>query len=80
MDHIDKTATRINEHLADYYSRPDTTPTDRAQYIKDQIKYVLDDVFKILKNINQTSLGEEDRNRRIHDLQTKYGIPITHLI
>lgn len=44
------------------------------------IKWFLDDLFKMIKNINETSLPGIDRTNRIIELGAKYGIPKTHII
>ena len=44
------------------------------------ISWQMDDAFKIIKNINQTSLNSTDRTQRLIDLEIKFGIPKTHLI
>lgn len=44
------------------------------------IWYLMDDVFALVKNINDTSLPGTDRNERIMELKTKYGLPVKHLL
>ena len=44
------------------------------------INWFLEDLFKMIKNINETSLPGKDRTDRIIELETKYGIPKTHLL
>jgi hypothetical protein len=44
------------------------------------IKWYLDDVFKLIKNINETSTSDSDKQIRIKELQSKYGIPVQHLL
>ncbi len=49
---------------------------DREFFLR---KY-LDEVFKIVKDINTTSLNADDRFKRIVELESKYDIPKTHLV
>lgn len=50
------------------------------KWIERQLQRYLDDVFKLIKNIDETSLNSQDRFRRIIELEQKYGIPKTYLI
>ena len=50
------------------------------KWIERQLQRYLDDVFKLIKNIDETSFNSEDRFRRIIELEEKYGIPKTYLI
>lgn len=45
-----------------------------------QVAWYLNDVFKVVKNINETSLDDLDRTRRFISLERNFGIPKTHLI
>jgi hypothetical protein len=45
-----------------------------------RLSFFLDDVFKMTKNINTTSLNESDRSGRFIELEKRFGIPKTHLI
>ncbi len=44
------------------------------------LAYHLDDVFKAIKNINETSLNQSDRFARILELEKKFGVPKTHIV
>lgn len=48
--------------------------------IPQMVTWYLGDLFKILKNINDTSLNEDDRKVRLMAIEKKYGIPIKNLI
>lgn len=48
--------------------------------LENKLTYFLDDVFKLIKNIDQTSLNSLDRAQRLIKAEEKYGIPKTHLI
>lgn len=48
--------------------------------LENQLAYFLDDIFKLIKNIDQTSLNSLDRSQRLIEAEKKYGIPKTHLI
>lgn len=51
-----------------------------SEAVENQLMWYLDDVFKVINNINETSLDNMDRARRLIDLEAKYGIPKTHNI
>lgn len=48
--------------------------------INTQIEWYLNDVFSLIKNINETSLDKIDRAQRLISIEEKYGIPKTHTI
>ena len=48
--------------------------------IERSLEYHLNDIFKIIRNIEETSLNKMDRAARFTELEIKYGIPKTHLI
>jgi hypothetical protein len=75
MESIRKVAERIIE-LAPHSSSKE----DAINAVRINIEYLIDDIFKLVKNINQTSLNDSDRIKRIIELEEKYGIPKTHLI
>ena len=55
----------------------------RSQMVIDterSIEYHLDDVLKVVRNIQDTSLNKIDAATRFIELENKYGIPKTHLI
>lgn len=78
MDSLEKTAAGINENLGNLYSK--ATASERTVYIMNQLKYLLDDAFKLVKNINETSLPGKDRTDRLIEIESKLGIPKTHLL
>lgn len=49
-------------------------------YIENQISWQMDEAFKMIKNIDQTSFNKQDRAERLIELEAKFGIPKTHLI
>lgn len=51
-----------------------------ASYIENELMWYLDDVFKCINNINETSLNSSDRAKRLIELEEKFGIPKTHNI
>lgn len=48
--------------------------------IENRITWYINDVLKVLKNINETSVNKQDRAKRLIDLEEKFGIPKTHSI
>lgn len=48
--------------------------------IEANVRYFVEDLLKLIKNINETSLPGSDRTNRIIELEEKYGIPKTHLL
>ncbi len=58
----------------------DETDAQKEAWITNVISYWLDDAFKLIKNIDQTSLNDTDRFKRIIEIEEKFGIPKTHLI
>ena len=53
---------------------------DNANHVARIVEWYLNDLFNLLENINNTSLNESDRKNRILELQSKYGIPVKHLL
>lgn len=58
----------------------ENTNDKNTSIIQQNISWWLDDIFKIVKNIDQTSLNKFDRTQRLIELESKYGIPKTHLL
>jgi hypothetical protein len=56
------------------------SPVLQESNITSKISWWLDDVFKLINNIDQTSLNSIDRAERLIELEKKFGIPKTHLI
>ena len=52
-------------------SRTDIQERDKINLLT----WWLDDIFKHIKNVNETSLNESDRLQRLIDLEVKKGIP-----
>lgn len=75
MESIRKVAERIVELSP---SAPDKETCINA--VRQNIAYLIDDVLKMVKNINETSLPGSDRTNRILELEAKYGIPKTHIL
>lgn len=75
MSTLEQLATRI-VNLSP--SMPDDDR--RLLAIKEQITWFVDDILKMVKNINETSLPGADRTNRIIELEAKYGIPKTHIL
>ncbi|GEM_PF-4576989 len=71
---------QLAERLYDDSHCPMRTREQALQSMTNSISYYLDDVFKLLKNINETSFNKHDRARRIIDMEAKYSIPKTHII
>lgn len=44
------------------------------------IQHHFDDATKVLKNINKTSLNDNDRFSRIVDFEQTFGLSKTHLV
>lgn len=58
----------------------DDTDAQKEAWITRVIGYWIDDAFKLIKNIEQTSLNDSDRTQRLIEIEEKFGIPKTHLI
>lgn len=75
MEAIQKVAERIVD------LSPSSPDRDTQVYaVNRNIFYLIHDLLALLKNINETSLPGEDRQRRLQELETKYGIPVKHLL
>lgn len=77
-DRIENTAEKIINSL-----KPELSGKERAMALYGimlEIEYVLDDAFKLYKNINDTSLPGHDRKNRVVELSSKFSIQLTHLI
>lgn len=59
---------------------PKRTKAQMIQHFENSITWAMDDVFKVIKNIHDTSLDKMDAASRFIELENKYGIPKTHLI
>lgn len=59
-------------------SSPDKETASNA--VAQNIWYLIDDAFALIKNINETSLPGSDRINRIMELKTKYGLPVKNLL
>lgn len=51
-----------------------------AEYTEINIISFIDDIFKVIKNINETSLNESDRAERLLKLSQRTGIAYINLI
>ncbi len=58
----------------------EATNLQKCVQVEQRISWFLDDIFKLLINIENTSMNKMDRAQRLIDLEAKYGIPKTHLI
>ena len=76
MVHIEEFSKQILSLCSD----PDITDEIKLERIDAYISWRFDDVFKLIKNINETSLNSFDRTNRLIELEQKYGIPKTHLL
>ncbi len=56
------------------------TKSEMENHLEDSITWAMNDAFRIIKNIEKTSLDNMDRATRFIRLEEKYGIPKTHLI
>jgi len=78
MESTYKVSERIVSSLC-----PNKADEERANAIcgvNQNIKYLIEDVLKMVKNINETSLPGKDRMDRIIEMETKFGIPKTHIL
>jgi hypothetical protein len=74
--------TKSNRELAEDIISMINHECDRnklIQSIENRISWQMNDAFKMIKNINETSISETDRVSRIIELEQKFGIPKTHL-
>lgn len=51
-----------------------------VESVASMIRHYIDDVLKVIKNINETSLNSDDRLKRLCELEVKYGISKTHIL
>lgn len=75
MESTSKLADRIVEkvHEAPY--------RDVAiEWVDQQIRYHIQDALKLIKNINETSMNEADRQKRIIAMEDEFGISKTHIL
>jgi hypothetical protein len=78
MESIEQVAVRIVSMLC-----PDKTGQEWKNAVTGvyvNIEYLIDDTLKMVKNINETSLPGKDKMYRILELESKFGIPKTHLL
>ena len=78
MESIEVLAERIVEHF-----NKDLAEFDKAlfkNWVASQVRWHLEDCFKLVKNINETSVNRHDRSARLIEAELKYGIPKTHLL
>jgi uncharacterized pyridoxamine 5'-phosphate oxidase family protein len=54
--------------------------SEKLYYIEKFIAWHLNDCFKLIKNINETSLNSIDKAQRLIQIEKEYGIPKTHLL
>lgn len=78
MENIHQFSERIIKSIKETASTQPEEVTINA--VKLNLEYLLMDIFKLLKNIQETSLSEQDRKDRIVELRIKYGIPVNHLL
>lgn len=53
----------------------DSTPDQKQENIENRIHNYLQDVFKVIVNIEKTSLNEDDKRARLLELQHKFNVP-----
>lgn len=78
MESIDTFATKLIDSLE--RDKHASTKIEKISTVVYWTRHYMEDVFKLLKNINDTSLPGSDRTKRIIELETKYGIPKTHIL
>jgi hypothetical protein len=75
---------RNNRQLAEgfykVFKNKSLLPSQKLKEIENQIAWHIDDVLKLIKNINETSVNEQDRVDRLIHAEHTYGIPKTHLL
>ena len=59
---------------------PSRTKAEMIHHFENSITWAMDDAFKVIRNIQKTSLNKMDAAARFIGLEDKYGIPKTHLI
>jgi hypothetical protein len=72
--------TVLTEKIYDIARDTSVNKDEAIGEIERRISYHLDDVLKVIKNINETSFNESDKFKRFIELEEKFGIPKTHLI
>ena len=77
MESNNRLAIRIWDKIK---SCPISESEEGIRFIENQISWQMNDAFRVIKNIDQTSLNKEDRAGRLIELEEKFGIPKTHLI
>lgn len=70
----------LSKRLIEVASVKEATNLQKCAQVEQRISWFLDDIFKLLNNIENTSMNKMDRAQRLIDLEAKYGIPKTHLI
>lgn len=74
MNTIQELSIQIHNQLSPYLS--DSERPDMVQAVIEQsVKWYLEDVFKIVKNVLDTCLNEADKADRLVYLEKKFGIP-----
>jgi len=78
---VDELSGRIIQIVQNWETEPvPMLATTLHKAINIQIEWYLNDVFAVLKNINETSLNNIDRAQRLIELEVRFGIPKTHTI
>jgi len=75
MSELQKLTTRIIE-----IANADSSPAIKQGTISNRIAYFVDDILKLARNINETSISDRDHLERVTELETKFGISKTHII
>ena len=70
----------VARHFIKIMGDKTTTVSQKVTHMENEISWQQNDAFKTLKNINETSLNKDDRTQRIYDLESKFGIPKTHIL
>ena len=78
MQTIQQLSSGIISSLAGHLKN-ETTEQKEAS-ITMRINWFMEEIFKLIKHINESSLNDSDREKRLNELKEKFGIPINHLL
>jgi len=75
-----KSTQSIAEAVYNQAVNKQLTRKEKIKTIENFISWHINDILKLIKNINETSVNKQDRIDRIYQAEKEYGIPKTHLL
>lgn len=86
MESIDQVTERLSARIIETVNvakrleaSQEATKIEIATILENSIQWYIQDVLKLIKNINETSYNASDRGQRLIDMEDKYGISKTHI-